>query len=201
MGSSALVAPTWEIIEKLYSAPGRRYHALAHIGWCMDLLDEFSEPLRAQDVDRIEMALWFHDIVYDTKRKDNEARSGEVAVGIGRALGIDTINLGGVDVDICGTTHADAPSVFEREPSTQWVLDIDLASLGFDPEEFAKHSEMIREEYSWVPEDVYRTNRVLILKMFLDRAEKHDLYFTRECRERYEAQARENLKRAIEKLG
>ncbi len=188
------------ILAKLYSHPPRAYHTMGHISWCLDLLREMfpSEARAANPVvyDRIELALWFHDCVYDAKRKDNEVQSARVLIGMATMLGLDSKLADDAAKDVEATTHTDWKT--PRDFPTQWVLDLDLASLGFAPEVFDKNSAQIREEYSFVPDEAFRIGRKAALQGFLDRPR---LYLTNECFERFEARARDNLKRSIEALG
>jgi predicted metal-dependent HD superfamily phosphohydrolase len=73
------------------------------------------------------------------------------------------------------------------------LVDIDLAILGADPARFAEYDAQVREEYRWVPDLIYRTRRSEVLAGFLARPA---IYGTDRFRERFEAQAQENLRRA-----
>jgi predicted metal-dependent HD superfamily phosphohydrolase len=200
-GAPSVADEGFAIISKLYGEPGRAYHALPHISWCLDLLDELYDdnpPLRPLWFNRVELALWFHDIIYDTKRKDNEARSAKALKGFAVLAGLPDQIADDAARDILLTTH-DRPldELWNISLPSKIVLDLDLASLGFTWEQFDRNSDQIREEYSWVPEDAYRAGRVKVLQSFLDRPR---LYLTDPCFNRFEAQARENLARAIQKL-
>jgi predicted metal-dependent HD superfamily phosphohydrolase len=184
------------ILMKLYGEPHRAYHTMAHISWCLDLLREaFPEGSRPDWYDRMELALWFHDCVYDPHRKDNEERSARVMIGCSAMLGFPPKLADEAAKDVEATTHTEW--WVERELPTQWVLDIDLASLGFAPEVFDKNSVQIREEFSFVPEAVFMAGRKTILQGFLGRPR---IYLTNECYEKFEFVARANLKRAIAAL-
>ncbi|MGI8818216.1 MAG: N-methyl-D-aspartate receptor NMDAR2C subunit, partial [Gemmatimonadales bacterium] len=61
-------------------------------------------------------------------------------------------------------------------------------------EAFAEFEQRIRQEYAWVPEPVYRSARIEILEGFLAR---RSIYQTEFFRDRYEAQARANLARIL----
>lgn len=55
----------------------------------------------------------------------------------------------------------------------------------------------VRREYAWVPETIYRSERRKILSGFASRAR---VYGTEFFFERYEAQARANIKRSLARL-
>ncbi|MEJ2132683.1 MAG: N-methyl-D-aspartate receptor NMDAR2C subunit, partial [Gammaproteobacteria bacterium] len=91
------------------------------------------------------------------------------------------------------TKHAAAP----RTPDQKLVSDIDLAILGADLPRFDAYEEQIRREYAWVGDEEFRTTRKAILEGFLDRP---SIYLTPYFHERFEAIARHNLARSLEKL-
>lgn len=200
-GNASLADDGFNIIEKLYGEPGRHYHTLDHIAWCLDLLYEFfpeSALGRPPWFYRTELALWFHDIVYDPKRKDNEVRSARALKGFAILAGFPELLADDAAHDILATTHTNtAEDIGSFLLPTQWVLDIDLASLGFLPERFDENSDQIRREYAFVPEDAFVAGRKTVLQGFLGRPR---IYLTDECHARFEDQARDNLQRAIAKL-
>jgi predicted metal-dependent HD superfamily phosphohydrolase len=48
---------------------------------------------------------------------------------------------------IMATRHGEQP----QESTHQWVVDIDLAILGAEPERFKEYEKQVRQEYKWVP--------------------------------------------------
>ncbi len=139
----------------------------------------------------IEIALWFHDAVYDPRRDDNEARSAEWAGLILRREGIDELAVLRVQDLILATRHRTPPRTADEE----LLLDVDLAILGSDAARFARYDEGIRKEYSWVPENDYHAARSQVLQGFLER---DPIYRTDAMRERYEKSARWNLAKALQ---
>ena len=191
LGASGETQPLADAVLAAWSEPDRRYHGLDHLRDCLADLDR--APADGADRDRVEAALWFHDAVYDPRAGDNEARSAEWArrvlaeLGIPSAVGDDVARLVGL------TRHTDpAP-----DPSGQLLCDIDLAILGREPAAFDAYDRQIREEYAWVPEPDFRAARTAILAGLLSRA---PLYQTEYFRRRYEAAARTNLSRTLERL-
>jgi predicted metal-dependent HD superfamily phosphohydrolase len=79
----------------------------------------------------------------------------------------------------------------------QILTDIDLSILGAEARAFSQYEKRIRFEYAWVPWDEYSAGRARILQSFLDRT---TIYSTPLFIQMYEARARENLARSIEKL-
>ena len=78
------------------------------------------------------------------------------------------------------------------------IVDIDLASLAVPPREFDRNTQLIRQEYPHVSEETFRRGRCDLLKRFLKRPQ---IYFTATFFNRSERSARENLERAVAKLG
>jgi predicted metal-dependent HD superfamily phosphohydrolase len=78
-----------------------------------------------------------------------------------------------------------------------WFLDMDLSILGADPATFAWYDAAIRVEYAAVPDAEWRARRPGVLATFLDRER---LYLTDHFHARCDAQARINLRAAIDAL-
>ena len=73
---SAADAPLHELIAA-YSSAGRHYHDLAHIAALLRLTAEHAD--RLADRAAVDLAIFYHDAVYDAKRSDNEAKSAALA--------------------------------------------------------------------------------------------------------------------------
>ena len=192
LGATALPTGVHAEVLARYNEPRRAYHTLQHLAECLALRAALTTPCAKPA--EIEIALWFHDAIYDPARNDNEARSAawldEAAVraGITRDVRDRLHDL------VMVTRHSAAP----RTPDEALLVDIDLAILGAPEERFAEYEVQVRKEYSRVAEWLYRRKRREILAGFLERPE---IYSTTECRQRFEAQARRNLARSIAALG
>lgn len=174
-----------------YAEESRAYHTLDHVLDCLARLDESGALPPERDL--VEAAIWFHDVVYDPRRSDNEARSAEWA---GRALSVAAVPrhvVARVQELIRATDHSTEPA----DPAGRLICDIDLSILGRDRREFDAYQRRIREEYAWVPEVQYRDGRARILSGFLTRRR---IYLTDRFHDRYEAPARANLQRALARL-
>ena len=178
-------------LARAYAEPTRAYHTTEHIEDCLALLDS-SRALARHDAE-VEAAIWFHDAVYVTHRRDNEDRSAELARASLREAGVAPRVAGRIGTLVLATRHEAAPD----EPDAALLCDIDLSILGRSPEAFDQFERRIRQEYAWVPETTYRSTRSRILREFLRRPR---IYQTDWFRQRYEVYARANLERVITDL-
>lgn len=171
-----------------YSESHRVYHTLEHIEHC---LDEFEQVRHfAINPDAVELALWYHDAIYDTKAKDNEEQSAALAKEIVRNVSLSD-NLGQVIANlIMATKHTGVPTNFD----VQLFVDIDFSILGQSKDKFDEYEQQIRKEYEWVSEDEFIIRRSAILKSFL---EQPTIYLTQFFRDKYETQARQNITRSL----
>ena len=188
------LAPHEEIYVSLaqaYAEPQRHYHTVQHIAACLDELDS-ARDLASFPLE-VEAALWFHDAVYDPKSSDNEARSADWAGEFLAGAGVAAMSSERVREHIMATKHAGTPALGD----SALVVDIDLSILGQPPAVYDEFERKVREEYRWVPAPLYRRRRREILQSFLDR---EHVYSLPRFRERYEAQARENLEAALARL-
>jgi predicted metal-dependent HD superfamily phosphohydrolase len=174
-----------------YSEPHRRYHTMQHIRECFGKLQELRAL--AREPQEIELALWFHDAIYDTRRHDNEEKSAQWARATVLEAGLPTRVGDRVYELVMVTRHNAVPTDMDQ----QVLVDVDLSILGASPERFDEYGRQVREEYSWVPGPLFRRERRKILEEFLKR---RSLFQTAPFVAAYEARARDNLKRSLEKL-
>ncbi|WBY01362.1 N-methyl-D-aspartate receptor NMDAR2C subunit [Ramlibacter tataouinensis] len=171
-----------------WGEPQRHYHTLQHLRECLSYLEAAS--MLARRPAEVELALWFHDAVYDPRRDDNEQRSADWARAGVRAAGCAPEVADRVHALVMATrTHAYAGD----DPDTRLLLDIDLSILGAAPARFDDYQRQIRAEYAHVPEPLYRERRAQVLRGFLARPR---IYLTDAFHDALEARARGNLARA-----
>lgn len=179
-----------ELISR-YSEPHRRYHSVRHLEECFAKLDEVRSL--AEHPGEVELALWFHDAIYDTHRQDNEARSADWAKSSLLDAGGSLSSAERIHALVLATRHAAVPQGIDA----QVLVDVDLSILGASAERFDEYEQQIREEYRWVPDFVFRGKRKAILEEFLARPA---IFNTRYFIKRYEQQARTNLARSLQRL-
>ncbi|EKE77894.1 hypothetical protein [Gallaecimonas xiamenensis] len=180
----------FEALVAHYQEPHRHYHNLDHIQDCLALLDEVKDQL--DDGDAVELALWFHDVIYDPKAKDNEAQSALWAQ-------YWLTELGEAEDVVAKVAHLVRLTAHPAQPSSAdegYLLDLDLAILGADPQAFDRYQQQIREEYRHVPSLLYKAGRAKVLRSI---ARAPRLYHSNYFFERREKQARANLAAAIKR--
>jgi predicted metal-dependent HD superfamily phosphohydrolase len=173
-------------LQAAYKEAQRHYHTTAHILACLALFDEV-RSLAARP-DEVELAIWFHDAVYDPRAVDNEEKSAEWA----RTALIDSATGSRVAELVLATKQHRA-----SDDDMALLLDIDLSILGTDEPTFAQFERDIRAEYSFVDDAFYRSGRAQVLSGFLNRSQ---IFLTASLRMRFEDRARENISRALKKL-
>lgn len=191
IGAAGDGVPVWTELERRYTEPHRAYHNFDHIGHC---LAEFASvrPL-AESPDAVELAIWFHDAVYDTHAKDNEEQSARLAADKLAQAQLGEKFIGRVTGLILATKHASPPA----SPDGALLVDIDLAILGQPRARYEAFEREIRREYAWVAAPDFVAGRSAILRRFLERPR---IYTTESLRARYEEPARRNLAWAIDEL-
>lgn len=182
----------FQIIRKKYSEKSRFYHNLSHVSMLLFLYESLSNQTQNHHV--IEFSIWLHDVIYDTKRTDNESESAKMASEILAKLNVNTGAIELVKDLILATTDHNGRSL---SSDAKLFLDMDLAILGMDEEIYKIYSQAIRKEYAWVSESAYRKGRTQVLQSFLERDR---IYFTDEMKAKYEEQARKNIAGEIKAL-
>ena len=191
LGAHVIPFHVFNELIKMYSSPERFYHNFTHIEDCLSVFD--IAAFLAAHPEEVELGIWFHDAVYDTRRNDNEQKSAEWAESVISKAGLGRDITERVSRSILATRH----TMDVTDGDAEVLVDVDLSILGREADVFWRYEENIRKEYAWVPEASFRQRRVEILRGFLDR---QYIYYHREYRERFEKQARVNLKEAIARL-
>lgn len=191
LGASDADDELYQRLVACYSDPHRSYHTMQHLEECFVHLE--SVRSLAERPGEIELALWFHDAVYNTRRKDNEERSAQWARDSALAAGLSGDQASRIYELVMTTVHDAVP--VDRDAAV--LVDIDLAILGSDSARFDEYEVQVRKEYSWVPEPLYAAARRKILQEF---ANRRSIYSTEYFRSEYEARARDNIARSLARL-
>lgn len=183
----------FEILLAAYSAPDRFYHNLEH------LIEMFAVAGRlalfCDDPYVVQLAIWFHDAVYDPRGVDNENRSAELAALLLGPLGVPAGVLERLTRMIRLTSLSQYQPPGDRD--TAALLDADLAILGTNADRYHRYAADIRREYGWLSDAEYAVARQGVLQHLLNRTRiySHELIFLER-----EYQARINLTEEITRL-
>lgn len=177
----------YRIVADKYSEPHRRYHTLDHIRHCLEQLDRVQHL--AVDPDAIELALWFHDVIYDPTVDDNELRSARF---FDSHLGVHLSGEQAARIHrlIMATEHPSEPD----DDDSRLMVDIDLSSFALPWEEFIRDTQDIQAEFAHVPEEQLIAGKLRFLGALLSRPR---FYLTDYFHDRLESRARSNIEQHI----
>lgn len=178
----------WSEINTYYTEPHRHYHTLAHLN--NFLVELTGIRTRLENWTAMLFALFYHDIIYNPLRSDNEERSAILA-----REGMEQMSIPGFIIrataDCIMATRSHEVS---DNPDVNYFTDADLSVLGQARDIYKRYSNDIRKEYDVYPDVVYCSARKNVLLGFLQmtRIFKTDFFYNK-----YEEQARINIKAEI----
>lgn len=177
----------YDDLRRRYTEPHRRYHTLDHITHCIQQLDMATALM--EDPDAVEMALWFHDAIYEPGACNNEQKSVELFLQIAQDhfLPIFISKVCGL---ILATTHRQAP----EDGDDAFITDIDLSGFGLPWEQFLLDSKALREEQDHISDEAFYPAHLKFLNSLLKRPR---IFVNDFFNERYEQRARQNIERLI----
>ncbi|MBI3133727.1 MAG: hypothetical protein HYZ14_03540 [Bacteroidetes bacterium] len=178
-------------IEKQYSGKKRHYHTLTHLENLLTELTAVKAEIR--DWDTILFTLFYHDVVYQASKNNNEEKSADLAAARMTALTVPAECIARCKQQILATKSHQTDADYD----TNLFTDADLSILGKDAGTYTAYFKNVRKEYSIYPDLLYKPGRKKVLEHFLNmsRIFKTDFFFNR-----YEKQARENLKMELNLL-
>lgn len=184
-------------LRRRYAEPHRAYHGQAHVDAMLRGLRELGPAAVRPAV--VELAIWYHDAIYDAARSDNEARSAELLrnemAGLADPAAIEAA-AGMVLLTAGHALPADVPDAWRGDCAA--FLDLDLAVLGAASAEYDAYEAGIAAEYVPVHgAEAYAAGRAAFLRRLLDRPR---LFLTDRAHVLRDAPARENLGRALRRL-
>ncbi len=178
----------FEALADAYAEPHRRYHTLVHILEMLACVDRSGDV--PEDPDALMLAVWFHDIVYDSRapKAGNEVASADWLTSV-----CATPAAAPAARMILHSAHH-GPS---DDPDTRLFCDLDLYRLAGPYATFQRHGDDVRAEYAWVDDAAWAAGRAEFLHGMLAR---ETLYQTDYWHTRLETEARNNLRRAVAEL-
>jgi len=180
-----------EILEK-YAEPERFYHNVKHIYYFLKTLDEHKRLI--VNYDTLCMAAWFHDVIYNSKREDNEEKSASYAGVKLNFLGLNDYSINRIKQLILSTKNH---KPYKQDYDDFLFADSDLRILGEDYETYSAYTEAIRKEYAHINKMFYVYHRKKLLNEFLQRKE---IYHTSHFKDNFQERAKENMRKELSAL-
>jgi predicted metal-dependent HD superfamily phosphohydrolase len=180
----SLTNELWTEIEKHYTSKKRHYHTLQHLDNLLTQLTEVKDEI--QNWNTILFTLYYHDIIYNSLKSDNEEKSAELAEKRLKEISVSIHTIELCKYQILATKS----HIKSTDNDTNYFTDADLSVLGQDWETYSTYYKSVRREYSIYPDIIYKAGRRKVLQHFLtmDRIYKTDIFFSK-----FEIQAKRNL--------
>jgi predicted metal-dependent HD superfamily phosphohydrolase len=177
-----------EELVAAYAAPGRHYHNLTHIEDCLAALAHV-DGLSTVEREILQEAIWWHDVVYDPTRTDNEELSARLAE---QHVQAELRREVGRLIRLTKTHDVEA-----HDRLGAILISIDLSILGAEPARYDAYSAAIRQEFIHVSDLDYRAGRGGVLRRF---AARPVIFPDAGFAAMYDRRARENLARELTSL-
>lgn len=190
LGSDQDSSGIFREIGRYYETEGRYYHNLAHIEYCLSVFDAARDHCLEPDL--VEMALWFHDVIYDMGGADNELRSAEHFMAVSEAQFDDKLRQHVFDL-IMATDHSHAPEGDDK----RFIVEVDLSGFGLPWDRFKSDGRNVRSEMAHLSDNEFYPAQMRFMQSLADRSPlfTYPWFF-----ERYEAVARSNISGYINEL-
>lgn len=186
-----LLKQLWQEIEDNYSEKKRHYHTLQHLENLLPLLLQVKENIK--DWNTILFSFYYHDVVYNALKRNNEEKSAEFAQSRMQLIGAPGPMIEKCVQQILFTKD----HLFSDDNDTNFFTDADLSVLGQDWGVYENYFKQVRKEYSLFPDLIYIPGRKKVLRHFLqmERIFKTDFFFNK-----FELPAKQNLQKELDLL-
>lgn len=176
--------PLWAELVAAYSEPQRHYHTLTHVANIVAqfeaMRDRFTKP------DSVALALFFHDVVYDPARSDNEEKSADWLCDRLEDAIPGPVLKHAFDCILASKGHKAS-----GDADTDLFLDLDMSILGASWEDYLAYARGVACEYLPVyGAEAYAAGRPAL---FLEPTLATDHIFLTAPFQPLESQARSNL--------
>lgn len=190
-GASVALADKWiEDLFSRYQHSNRHYHDLSHIEQVLGMAASCKTQVECWDA--VFFAAWFHDAI-QKMGIDSEGESAKLAKQALAELNVPQDIISRTAHLILATKFHDGQD-FDNDAS--YFIDCDLSILGSHWPVYERYKDQCRKEYK-VPGFLYHRGRKKFLAGMLD---KSFIFQTGLFREKYQAIARENMRRELDLL-
>ncbi len=186
----------WQNISVRYGESQRAYHTLSHIEQLLVQFESIKHHLSEPHI--IALVLYYHDVIYDPTRSDNELKSAEFATdALSPYLNTEQCQHIHALIMMTANHQLDTLVDIDKYNDVAYLLDMDLSILGAPWPTYKQYAKAIRQEYKHVADDNYRDGRTAVLQGLLAHPK---LYLTDHYYNQLETQARDNIKRELTSL-
>ncbi|MFC1665101.1 hypothetical protein ACFL17_05665 [Pseudomonadota bacterium] len=176
-----------ELIDH-YNEPHRFYHTTGHIQKCLDQLDLAAHEMG--DPEAVEMAIWFHDAIYEMDGSENELKSADYFQRCSDQVMTPEFQQKVFEMILTTIHDRTIP-----QDDARYVVDVDLSSLGSAWDGFREDSDAIRKEKINLSDKEFFAIQCPFLQSLLNRPR---IFFTDFYRDLYESRARANIQRQLD---
>jgi len=177
----------YKTIKFHYDNPNRFYHTFKHIRSLLFSLDDFH--LTEIEKIKIELAIWFHDLIYNAKSKTNEIDSVDEFISFGLQTGL-SINF---IEEICDIILVTQHNNTAHNRLQKIMCDIDLKEFAYD--NYIENSNNVKKEFGHLTDDEWKKGRSNFLKTFIN---KEFIYYTDKYKDALEDTAKINLQKELD---
>ncbi len=164
LGESRPAAQWLESVLGHHRSAGRHYHDTRHVRWVVRHVTALAS--HTDDLGAVVAAAFFHDVIYEVTRTDNEWASGRLADRALTELDWQAARCDHVVAMIEATATHD---VDLADADTQVLLAADLAVLAAEPTRYADYVRSVRREYAHVSDADWQLGRSGVLRSLLER--------------------------------
>lgn len=189
-----------EDVKESYNDEKRFFHNIEHLSLGYEDINEYadwyianiSKDTNNSGICMEQIAAWlYHDIVYNVKEASlNERKSADIA--------LEKLKDSDLNIDIVERIILDTQKHVATIEESKLILDIDMASIGYEYHRFLAYRKKALKEYATVYPEKLLTDGVL---KFIEQTLKNEsIYHLDFFKNKYENIARENLKKYREEI-
>lgn len=143
-----------------YRESHRRYHTIEHVREVLAVVDELGGSIE------VEWAGWLHDVIYDVRAADSEARSAGYAGDVlAHLLAPDDVITEVQRLIELSARH----DVVLGDRNGAVFVEADLAILSSPPDRYDRYVRDVRAEYGHVDDRAWCAGRAQVLRALLER--------------------------------
>jgi len=170
-------------LATMYGEEWRSYHNIGHISDCLGYFDDCCD--QASNPDAMEMAIWFHDCIYEIGARNNEARSRDWFMEQTRGI-LDDKFRNRVSELIMDTCHRHQPDTEDGK----LIADIDLTSFSLPWDQYIADGKNVQKELG---NDKPGSDPSKKIGFLANLSKRDTVYFSPYYLENFEKSAQDNI--------